>query len=77
MHVVWMVLEDGRSLVAGCPIATREGFARALADPDSLLTLTSDDRVDVVPAREVRDFVLCDTRSSVPAASAIYRLVHV
>ena len=61
-RLVWMVLNDGRSVVAGCGSTTREGLERALAEPDHLLTLTSDDRV---------------ARSTVPAASSIYRLVHV
>jgi hypothetical protein len=73
MHVVWMVLLDGRSIVAGCAAETREGLKRALADPDGLLALTSDDRVDVVPTSAVRDFVFCDVRSGIPAAATIYR----
>ena len=76
-RIVWLVLNDGRSVVAGCGATTREGFERALAEPDHNLTLTSDDRVDVLPSSAVRDFVLFDARSSVPSASAIYRLVHV
>jgi hypothetical protein len=76
-RIVWLVLKDGRSVVAGCGTTTREGFERALARPDHHLTLTSDDRVDVLPSSAVRDFVLFDARSSVPSASAIYRLVHV
>ena len=76
-RIVWLVLTDGRSVVAGCGSTTREGLERALAEPDHKLTLTSDDRVDVLPTSSVRDFVLFDARSSVPSASAIYRLVHV
>ncbi len=76
-RLVWMVLNDGRSVVAGCGLTTREGLERALARPDHTLTFTSDDRVDVLPASAVRDFVLFDARSSVPAASSIYRLVNV
>ena len=76
-RIVWLVLTDGRSVVAGCGTTTREGFERALAEPDHTLTLTSDDRVDLLPASAVRDFVLFDACSSVPIASAIYRLVHV
>lgn len=77
MRIVWIVLKDGRSVVAGCGATTREKFARALAQPDHELTLTSDDRVDVLPVNSVRDFVLFDSRSTLPDASAIYRLVHV
>jgi uncharacterized caspase-like protein len=77
MRLVWMVLNDGRSVVAGCGSTTREGMELALAEPDHMLTLTSDDRVDVLPTSAVRDFVLFDARSNVPPASSIYRLVRV
>jgi hypothetical protein len=76
-RLVWMVLKDGRSVVAGCGLTTREGLELALAKPDHTLTFTSDDRVDVLPASAVRDFVLFDARSNVPPASSIYRLVNV
>lgn len=75
-RLVWLVLQDGTSVVAGCGTATREKIESALADHE-LLTLTSDDRVDVLPSSAVREFVLFDMRSKVPSASAIYRLVHV
>jgi hypothetical protein len=76
-RLVWMVLNDGRSVVAGCGSTTRERFERALAEPNHTLTFTSDDRVDTLPTSAVRDFVLFDARSNVPLASSIYRLVHV
>ena len=76
-RLVWMVLKDGRSVVAGCGLTTREGLELALAKPGHTLTFTSDDRVDILPASAVRDFVLFDARSSVPPASSIYRLVNV
>ena len=76
-RLVWMVLKDGRSVVAGCGSTTRERLERALAEPGHTLTFTSDDRVDVLPTSAVRDFILFDSRSTVPAASSIYRLVHV
>lgn len=76
-RLVWMVLNDGRSVVAGCGSTTREGLELALAKPDHTLMFTSDDRVDVLPTSAVRDFVFFDARSSVPQASSIYRIVHV
>jgi uncharacterized caspase-like protein len=76
-RLVWMVLNDGRSVVAGCGSTTREGMELALARPDHTLLFTSDDRVDSLPTSAVRDFVLFDARSNVPPASSIYRLVHV
>ena len=76
-RLVWMVLKDGRSVVAGCGLTTREGLELALAKPDHTLTFTSDDRVDILPTSAVRDFVLFDARSNVPPASSIYRLVNV
>lgn len=76
-RLVWFVLNDGRSVVAGCGSTTKASLERALAEPANLLTLTSDDHVDTIPSSAVRDFVLFDSRSSVPPASAIYRFVHV
>jgi hypothetical protein len=76
-RLVWLVLNDGRSVIAGCGSTTREGLELALARPDHTLTFTSDDRVDILPTSAVRDFVLFDARSNVPSASSIYRLVHV
>jgi hypothetical protein len=76
-RLVWFVLNDGRSLVAGCGTATRDGLASALAEPDSVLTLTSDDAVEHIPTGSVRDFVLFDAKTPVPAATSIYRLMHV
>lgn len=75
--LVWMVLQDGRSVVAGCGAATHEELTSAIAAPGVTLTLTSDDAVDRIAAAEVRDFVVFDARSPIPSASAIYRLVHV
>lgn len=76
-RLVWLVLNDGSSVVAGCGTTSRATFERALAEPHNTLTFTSDDHVDTISSGSVRDFVLFDARSKVPAASAIYRLVHV
>jgi hypothetical protein len=77
-RLIWFVLNDGRSVVAGCGTETRDSFACALAQPETVLTLTSDDAVEHIPSTYIRDFVLFDSKSvKVPPASAIYRLVHV
>jgi len=76
-RLVWFVLTDGRSVVAGCGSATRDSIASAIAAPGTTITLTSDDAVERIPGTAVREFVLFDSRASVPASSAIYRLVHV
>lgn len=76
-RLVWFVLNDGRSVVAGCGSATRDALSSALAEPDRMLTLTSDDAVEHIPSGYVRDFVVFDSKSPVPPASSIYRLVHV
>jgi len=76
-RIVWFVLNDGTSVVAGCGSATRDSFVRALQQPESMLTLTSDDNVEQIPIAAVRDFVVFDAKATVPAATAIYRLVHV
>jgi len=76
-RIVWFVLNDGTSVVAGCGSATRDSFARALQEPETMLTLTSDDGVEQIPTNRVRGFVLFDAKSHIPDATAIYRLVHV
>jgi len=72
-----MVLEDGRSMVAGCGGTTRDALTTAIAHPGQMLTLTSDDRVEHILAQSVRDFVLFDAHSTIPHATSIYRLVNV
>ena len=75
-RLVWFVLNDGRSVVAGCAGETRESLAGAIARPDSTLTLTRDDSVERLSSEEIRDFVVYEAKASVPSATAIYRLVH-
>jgi hypothetical protein len=76
-RLVWFVLNDGRSMVAGCESATRDSLARAIAAPGTTIVFTSDDSVEHIPGSDIRDFVLFDSRSNLPPATAIYRLVHV
>ena len=76
-RLVWFVLNDGRSVVAGCSDATRESLEGALMRPDAELMLTRDDAVETIPGRDIRSFVLYDARTAVPAATSIYRLLHV
>jgi hypothetical protein len=75
-RLVWLVLNDGTSVVAGCGSATKESMASALAQPDKTLTFTTDDSVEHIPSSFVRDFVMFEAKSSVPAATAIYRIVQ-
>ena len=75
-RLVWLVLNDGRSVVAGCGSTTKETMASALAEPDKTLTFTSDDSVEHIPSTFVRDFVLFEAKSRIPPATAIYRIVQ-
>lgn len=76
-RLVWFVLNDGRSVVAGCGSATRDSLASAIAAPGTTITFTSDDSVEHIPGSAVRDFVLFESRATVPPSAAIYRLVHI
>jgi hypothetical protein len=76
-RLVWMVLEDGRSMVAGLGSTTRDSLTTAISHPGGMLTLTSDDRVEHIRAATVRDFVLFDAQATIPPATSIYRLVNV
>jgi hypothetical protein len=73
---VWFVLNDGRSVVAGCESETRDSLASAIASPGMTITFASDDLEEKIPGTAVRSFVLFDSRSSAPPPAAIYRLVH-
>jgi hypothetical protein len=76
-RLVWFVLHDGRSVVAGCGSETRDSLAHAIAAPGNTITFTSDDSVEHIPGSAVRDFILFDSRAKVPSSAAIYRLVQV
>ena len=76
-RVVWLVLHDGRSVVAGCGATTRDSLETALADPGRTLVLTSDHSVEQISAETVRDFIIFDAKKTLPREAAIYRLVHV
>jgi hypothetical protein len=75
-RLVWFVLNDGRSLVAGCDSLTRAMLDAALAEPERMLTLTSDDSVHRLPLRDVRNFVLFDSKMNVPPTASIYHFVQ-
>jgi hypothetical protein len=75
-RLVWFVLKDGRSIVAGCVGATREALERVLQSAGAELMFTRDDGVETIPASNVRGFVLYDARTAVPSATSIYRLLH-
>lgn len=76
-RLVWFVLQDGRSVVAGCGTASKDALAAAFGAPETTLTLTSDDAVEHISAAAVRDYVVFDAKSAIPPATSIYRLVHV
>jgi hypothetical protein len=76
-RLVWFVLNDGRSVVAGCDSMTRDMLDSALAEPERTLTLTSDDSVHRLPIRDVRKFVLFDSKMHVPPTASIYHFVQV
>jgi hypothetical protein len=58
MRLVWFVLNDGRSVVAGCGSATRDSLADAIAAPGKTITVASEDGEEHIPGSAVRDFVL-------------------
>jgi hypothetical protein len=73
---VWMVLDDGRSLVARCASATRERIERALSEPGRFLEFSTPDGVDAIPTSAVRDFVVFDARNRYETGSLIDRHLH-
>lgn len=77
-RLVWFVLNDGRSLVAGAGAATRESLVSALSRPGTRLTLTTEGSiVEEIASDDVRDFVVFDAKSSMSHPASIYDLQHV
>jgi hypothetical protein len=75
-RLVWMVLNDGRSVVAGCGTTATSVLDEVFEKRDSMLVLTSDDRVEHIASAAVRNYVVFDSKSQIPPATSIYRLVH-
>ena len=76
-RLVWMVLNDGRSVVAGCGTTSNDALDEVFAQRDTMLMLTSDDGVHHIATAAVRNYVVFDSKSNIPPATSIYRLVHV
>ncbi|HEX7192007.1 MAG TPA: hypothetical protein VF381_10605 [Thermoanaerobaculia bacterium] len=76
-RLVWMVLNDGRSVVAGCGTTTTAVLDEVFEKRDSMLVLTSDDGVEHIASAAVRNYVVFDSKSQIPPATSIYRLVHI
>ena len=76
-RLVWMVLNDGRSVVAGCGTTPNAVLDEVFAQRDTMLMLTSDDGVEHIASAAVRNYVVFDSKSQIPPATSIYRLVHV
>ena len=72
-RLVWFVLNDGRSVVAGCESATRDSLVNILSRPEGTLTLSSDRIVECIPSSSIRDFIIFDARSRIPEETTIYR----
>jgi diaminopimelate decarboxylase len=76
-RLVWMVLNDGRSVVAGCGTTATTVLDEVFEKRDSMLVLTSDDGVENIASAAVRNYVVFDSKSQIPPATSIYRLVHI
>jgi hypothetical protein len=76
-RLVWMVLNDGRSVVAGCGTTATAVLDEVFERRNSMLVLTSDDGVEHISSAAVRNYVVFDSKSQIPPATSIYRLVHI
>lgn len=74
-RMVWFVLKDGRSVIAGCDAMTKEGLAEALAS-SSTLTLTGDDSVEILTSKEILNFVSFEVAMDIPRRAAIFNFVR-
>ena len=75
-RLVWFVLNDGSSVVAGCGSLTSDMLTSVLSEPERTLTLTSRDSIHVISSSTIREFVFFDSKNSLPPASAIYNYVR-
>ena len=69
-RIAWLVLHDGRSVVAACGEVTKERLGRALSDPHATLTISTDDLTERIAGRDVRDYVIFESKSAVTEAVA-------
>lgn len=76
-RLVWLVLKNGRSVVAGCGKLNRQAFESLIAEPHRWMTLTAEESVDFIRGAEIRDFRLFEAEFHVPSGSAIYHFVAV
>lgn len=73
--LVRFVLNDGRSLLAGCGSTRKESLARVLTRPGVTLKLKSGgDVVEQIATDDIRDFVIFDVRSSLAERASEYDL---
>jgi len=76
-RLVWFVLKNGRSVIAGCGHLNREAFQLLLDEPYRWMTLTADASVEFIRGEEIREFRLFDSELRMPADSSIYHFVAV
>lgn len=76
-RLVWFVLKNGRSVIAGCGHLNREAFQRLMDEPYRWMTLTADASVEFIRGAEIREFQLLDLDTGIPADPSIYHFVAV
>lgn len=76
-RLVWLVLKNGRSVIAGCGKLNREAFESLMHEPHRWMTLTGEESVDFIRGDEIREFRLFDAEVRVPEDSSIYHFVAV
>ena len=70
-RLVWMVLQDGRSVVAACDSVTREDVASTIRQPGRTLIVHYADKFESIPCAAVRDFIVFDSRARLTDDSPI------
>lgn len=76
-RLIWLVLKNGRSVIASCGTLNREAFESLMDEPHRWMTLTGEESVDFIRGEEIREFRLFDVEVRVPGDSSIYHFVAV
>lgn len=76
-RVVWLVLKNGESVIAGCGKLDREAFDSLMAEPHRWMTLKGEETVRFIRGDEIRDFRLFDAEIQIEASSSIRHSIAV
>ncbi len=72
-RLVCLALNDGRWVIAGVDDAMARDLRSAMKNPDRMLSLIGDDRIDQIRSDSIYAFRFADSEVLLPPGSEIYR----